>query len=82
MKKEHIQLLDIVALVVDLPKESLHKGEVGTVVECYPDDAYEVEFVANDGGTYALLPLVGSQLVALRERPRTDAKKLVPHGRP
>jgi len=52
-----IQLLDVVALTSDLPQHNLSCGEIGTVVECYPDSVFEVEFVAQDGYTYALIPL-------------------------
>ena len=61
-----IQLLDVVTLTVDMPEHDLHRGEIGAVVECYPDDIYEVEFVAQNGYTYALVPLRGEQLTPLR----------------
>ena len=31
-----IQLLDVVALLEDVSEEGLHRGEVGTVVEVFP----------------------------------------------
>jgi len=52
-----IKLLDVVAITSDIPKHNLYRGEIGAVVECYPGDAYEVEFVAQDGYTYALVTL-------------------------
>lgn len=73
-----IQLLDVVALTADVPEYNLHRGEIGAVVECYPDDTYEVEFVAQDGYTYALVPLRGDQLIPLREKPIHDDAELVP----
>jgi hypothetical protein len=48
------------------------------VVECYPDDIYDVEFVAQDGYTYALVTLQGHQLIPLREKPVHTAPELVP----
>lgn len=39
-----IQLLDVVALTSDLPQHNLNCGEIGTVVECYPDGVFEVEW--------------------------------------
>ncbi|VAW39727.1 hypothetical protein MNBD_CHLOROFLEXI01-4089 [hydrothermal vent metagenome] len=63
-----IQLLDVVALAENLPKQNLRRGEVGAVVECYPNDAYEVEFVAQDGYTYALVTVPGGQLIPLRQK--------------
>jgi hypothetical protein len=65
---DEIRLLDVMALTENLPEYSLRRGEIGAVVECYPGDAYEVEFVAQDGYTYALLTLRGDQLVPLRQK--------------
>jgi hypothetical protein len=73
-----IQLLDVVALTTDLPKHSLFRGEIGAVVECYPNDAYEVEFVSLDGYTYALVTLRGHQLISLRQKPQRLATTTVP----
>jgi hypothetical protein len=47
-------------------------------VECYPNDGYEVEFVALDGYTYALVALRGNQLIPLRQKPQRMAKATVP----
>jgi hypothetical protein len=63
-----IRLLDVVALTIDKPEHKLTRGEIGAVVECYPDDAYEVEFVAQDGYTYALATFRGDELLPLREK--------------
>lgn len=59
---------NVVALTMDLPEYQLYRGEVGTIVECYPDEAYEVEFVAQDGYTYALLTLTNKQLMVLKQK--------------
>lgn len=64
-----IQLLDVVALTQDLPEKLLCEGQVGTVVEMYGDDFYEVEFSDNDGRTYGLETLPGSKLLVLRYEP-------------
>jgi hypothetical protein len=66
--KSDIQLLDVVALTDDVPEHKLWRGEIGTVVECYPGGAYEVEFVAQDGYNYALVTLQVEQLVPLRQK--------------
>lgn len=66
--KDEIKLLDVVALTVNLPEYNLRRGEIGTVVECYPDDAFEVDFVAQDGYTYALVTLRADQLIPLRQK--------------
>jgi len=78
MIKNEIQLLDVVALTMDIPKYNLFRGEIGAVVECYPHDGYEVEFVALDGYTYALVALHGDQLIPLRQKPQRMAKTTVP----
>ena len=63
-----IKLLDIVALTTDLPDHDVHRGEIGTVVECHTGDAFEVEFVAQDGYTYALVALRSDQLIPLKQK--------------
>ena len=64
-----IQLLDVVALTVDLPKRGLRRGQVGTVVEVLDTGVFEVEFSDNDGRTYATLALRAIQLIALHYQP-------------
>ena len=64
-----IQLLDVVALTVDLPERGLTRGQVGTVVEALAPGVFEVEFADDHGRTYALLPLQASQLMALHYQP-------------
>jgi hypothetical protein len=76
--KHEIQLLDVVALTMDIPKHNLFRGEIGAVVECYPNDGYEVEFISLDGYTYALVALRGNQLIPLRQKPQRTAITTVP----
>lgn len=64
----NILLLDVVALTDDLPEYNLWRGEIGAVVECYPGDRYEVEFVAKDGCTYALVTLKAEQIIPLKQK--------------
>jgi hypothetical protein len=64
-----IDLLDEVALTEDIPARSLLRGQVGTVVEVLGSGMFEVEFVDNDGRTYAMLPLKSSQLLVLHYQP-------------
>jgi hypothetical protein len=73
-----IKLLDVVVLITDVLEHDLHRGEIGAVVECYPEEHYEVEFVAQDGYTYALVTLNSAQLIPLREKPVHDVAGLVP----
>ncbi len=65
-------LLDVVALLSDVPSEGLLRGQVGTVVELL-DGAYEVEFSDDDGKTYAELALAPDQLLVLHHRPQRAA---------
>ena len=76
--KNEIQLLDVVALTMDIPNYNLFRGEIGAVVECYPNDGYEVEFISLDGYTYALVALRGNQLIPLRQKSHRTAKTTVP----
>ena len=64
-----INLLDVVALTEDLPQRGLRRGQVGTVVETLPPDAYEVEFADDQGRTYASLALRADQLIVLHYHP-------------
>lgn len=64
-----IQLLDVVALVHDLPEHKLIRGQVGTIVELLSPEVYEVEFTDENGRTYASLALRADQLLALHYHP-------------
>ena len=66
------QLLDVVALLSDVPTHGLLRGQVGTVVELL-DDALEVEFSDDEGKTYAELALEPRQLLLLHHRPQQAA---------
>jgi hypothetical protein len=70
--KNEPQLLDVVALLRDLPDESLVRGQVGTVVELL-DGAYEVEFSDDEGKTYAMLAVNPDNLLVLHHRPQQAA---------
>ena len=66
------RLLDVVALLSDLPEHGLVRGQVGTVVELL-DGAYEVEFSDDEGKTYAELAIRRDQLLVLHHRPQQAA---------
>jgi hypothetical protein len=52
------ELFDRVALNIDVPKHSLRRGALGTVVEVYPaTEGVEVEFFDTDGETIAVVTL-------------------------
>lgn len=65
----NINLLGIVALTEDLPKQGLQRGQVGTIVENLAPGVYEVEFTDLAGRTYALVALRADQLLMLRYAP-------------
>ena len=69
-----MKLLDIVALVENLPELKLYRGQIGTIVEEYEPDVFEVEFSDTKGRTYALETLKASQLIALRHQPLEERK--------
>jgi hypothetical protein len=52
-----IKILDVAALVEDIPAKGLRRGEVGTVVEQWADGVYEVEFSDDTGAAYAFVAL-------------------------
>jgi hypothetical protein len=60
---------DVVALLEDVPAEKLIRGHVGTIIEIYAPDAFEVEFSDNEGRTYAMCALRADQLMALHYSP-------------
>ena len=61
-----MKLFDTVALIEDMPTLKLYRGQVGTIVEVYEPDVFEVEFCDLKGQTYALETLQASQLMLLR----------------
>lgn len=64
-----LRLLDVVALVDDLPGQRLQRGQVGTIVEVLAPGAYEVEFSDDAGRTYACTALQAEQLLLLHHEP-------------
>lgn len=71
---ESLALLDVVALMEDLPEENLRRGQLGTIVEVFAPDVFEVEFPDNDGRTYAMLTLQAAQLMRLYTAPTTTTQ--------
>jgi hypothetical protein len=69
MEDTTIRELDTVALTIDVPADGLIRGSVGTVVQLYSPHEFEVEFVDNDGRTYALATLKDDQLLRLNFDP-------------
>ena len=76
MKKD-IELLDVVALTVDLPEYNLWRGQVGTVVDILAGGkAYEVEFCDREGRTYESIGLRSDQIMVLHYEPTEANSKL------
>jgi hypothetical protein len=74
---ENINLLDVVALTVDLPEYNLWRGQVGTVVEILADGrAFEVEFSDRNGRTFESLGLRPDQILVLHFDPTSAESTL------
>ncbi|MBD1870643.1 DUF4926 domain-containing protein [Cyanobacteria bacterium FACHB-471] len=70
MATNTVKLLDVVALIVDLPQYNLWRGQVGTVVEILASGtAFEVEFSDRNGRTYESLGLRPEQIMVLHFEP-------------
>lgn len=67
------ELLDVVALTVDLPHYNLLRGQVGAVVEVLNADTFEVEFSDDKGQTYAQVAVPSSHLLVLHYHPQQAA---------
>ena len=64
-ESEEPSLLDVVALLADVPGEGLTRGQVGTVVEHLDDKALLVEFSDDQGRAYAVAPCPRAELLVL-----------------
>lgn len=74
MMQEH----DLVVLTHDVPDCGLQQGDVGVIVHCYADgSAYEVEFVAADGRTVAVLTLNKDEVRPMRQGEILHARAMV-----
>jgi hypothetical protein len=69
-ENEQPSLLDVVALLSELPSEGLARGQVGTVVESLDDRTLLVEFSDADGRAYAIVPCALADLLVLCYEPR------------
>lgn len=50
---------DVVKIIKDDPNNELTKGQVGTILEVYEDNNYEVEISDKDGITLFLVAISG-----------------------
>ncbi|MHB1861356.1 MAG: DUF4926 domain-containing protein [Gemmatimonadaceae bacterium] len=69
--------LDAVVLVRDRPDAGLRAGDLGTVVQLYAPDAFDVEFITASGHTRALLRLRQTDV-----RPAGDHDRLAVRAEP
>ena len=58
----NFEVLDTVVLERDFAEHGLRRGDLGAVVEVYPPNGLEVEFVAASGKTVALVTLTESEV--------------------
>jgi hypothetical protein len=59
------ELLDVIEVLVDYPEHHVQAGMQGTIVHCYQDNAFEVEFVNEEGETTALFPMLSAQFIVV-----------------
>jgi len=62
-------LLDVVALLTDIPADRLSRGQVGTIVEQLDDQMFLVEFSDDQGRAYAVTPCPQTELLVLHYVP-------------
>jgi hypothetical protein len=60
-------VLDVVALLADLPTQQLARGQVGTVVEQLDEKTLLVEFSDDQSSAYAIAPCTRADLLILHD---------------
>jgi hypothetical protein len=68
-ESEGPRLLDVVALLSDIPGQRLTRGQVGTVVQLLDAGTSLVEFSDEQGEAYAVAPCPRSELLTLHYVP-------------
>jgi Domain of unknown function (DUF4926) len=68
-KNEMPSVLDVVALLVDLPAQQLARGQVGTIVEQLDNETLLVEFSDDQGQAYAIAACPRADLLVLHYVP-------------
>ncbi len=61
----NFKLLDVVALLRDIPEQHLLQGQVGTIVELLDEHVYEVEFSNPKGETTSSIAIFAKDLLLL-----------------
>jgi hypothetical protein len=69
------ELLDVIELLVNLPGTGQSIGSRGTIVECFDDGKFEVEFSDENGETTALTTLSSRQFIVVW---KADTKSWLP----
>ena len=69
-RREPLAILDVVALLADVPAEGLARGQVGTVVESLDERTALVEFADDYGRAYAIVPCARADLLVLHYVPQ------------
>lgn len=64
-------LLDVVALLTDVPGEGLLRGQVGTIVDELDNRTALVEFSDDQGRAYSIVPCLRSDLLVLHYQPES-----------
>jgi len=70
-KNDWPSILDVVALLADLPAQRLARGQVGTIVEQLDDKTLLVEFSDDEGRAYAVAPCSRVDLLILHYLPES-----------
>ena len=70
--------LDTVVLAADLPEHGLSRGDLGTIVLVHEGKGYEVEFMALDGETLAVVSLFAEQVRPVGHREIAHARAVSP----
>ena len=70
---QNLKILDVVALLEDIPHDNVFRGQVGTIVEKLADDVFEVEFHDDNGVVYAQATIRAEQLLHLHHAPMNHA---------
>ena len=70
-RSERPSLLDVVALLSDVPAQELTRGQVGTIVEELDDETLLVEFGDDQGRAYAIAPCPRAELLVLHYVPES-----------
>jgi hypothetical protein len=68
-KRRGPAVLDVVALLTDLPAEGLARGQVGTIVEQLDEKTSLVEFSDEQGRAYKIAPCPRGELLVLHYVP-------------